>query len=174
MSFTSMNGNVDVTLPATAKANLKMRTDHGGSYSDFEMLMRPNAPPAIQDTRSRGGRYRIESDRSISATINGGGADKNQQSFLWGRKYYEDAAWVESFLTAKTEPIAATVNYTAELTAYQNAGYARSFSEFVAEVTDLHLHLLDPRIGGSRQRHRCRHRCGPTGNCSWSGTNIRR
>ena len=47
MSFTSFNGDVDVTLPASAKANLKMRSDRGDVYTDFEVqTTRPLPPPA--------------------------------------------------------------------------------------------------------------------------------
>ncbi len=37
MSFTSFNGDVDVTLPTSVKANLKMRTDHGEVLTDFDV-----------------------------------------------------------------------------------------------------------------------------------------
>jgi hypothetical protein len=37
MSFTSFNGDVDVTLPANTKASLKMRTDHGEVLTDFDV-----------------------------------------------------------------------------------------------------------------------------------------
>jgi hypothetical protein len=37
MSFTSFNGDVDVTLPPNTKANLKMRTDHGEVLTDFDV-----------------------------------------------------------------------------------------------------------------------------------------
>src|SRR5690606_34786006 len=45
MSFISYNGNVDVTLPATAKANLKLRSDNGEIFTDFDVQMRPAAAP---------------------------------------------------------------------------------------------------------------------------------
>jgi DUF4097 and DUF4098 domain-containing protein YvlB len=57
MSFTSMNGNVDVTLPPAAKADLKMRTDNGGIWSDFELQKKSSS-----------------ADRTTIATLNGGGA----------------------------------------------------------------------------------------------------
>lgn len=75
MSFTTMNANVDLTLPANAKANLKMRTDNGEVYSDFDVQLKPNTPPVVEDNRSRGGRFRIETDKSINGTINGGGPE---------------------------------------------------------------------------------------------------
>jgi hypothetical protein len=76
MSFTSMNGNIEITLPANAKANLKMRTDNGSTITEFEMQVRTN-PPTIEDTRNRGGRLRIETDRTLNGTINGGGPEIN-------------------------------------------------------------------------------------------------
>ena len=76
MSFTSLNGNVDVTLPADTKANMKLRTDNGEVYTDFEVQLKPNAAaPVVEDTRRSGGRYRINVDKSVLGAINGGGPD---------------------------------------------------------------------------------------------------
>jgi DUF4097 and DUF4098 domain-containing protein YvlB len=73
MSFTSMNGSVDVTLPSTSKANLKMRTDNGAIYTDFDIQMGPAATPVTNQDQD--GHYRIQVDRTVTATVNGGGAD---------------------------------------------------------------------------------------------------
>lgn len=76
MAFTSMNGNIDVTLPNSIKANLKMRTDNGEIYSDFDVQLRPtNTQPTVQDSRSRGGRFKLETDKNMYGTVNGGGAE---------------------------------------------------------------------------------------------------
>jgi len=80
MSFTSLNGNVDVTLPADLKANVKLRTDNGEVLTDFDVQLRASATPVIQDNRSRGGRIRIEVDRNILGSINGGGPDFTLQT----------------------------------------------------------------------------------------------
>jgi hypothetical protein len=45
MAFTSFNGDVDVTLPASAKANLRMRSDMGEIFTDFDVQIRPATPP---------------------------------------------------------------------------------------------------------------------------------
>ena len=37
MSFSTLNGEIDVTLPSNLKANVVMKTDHGEIYSDFEV-----------------------------------------------------------------------------------------------------------------------------------------
>lgn len=104
MSFTSFNGNVDVTLPASAKAALKLRSDRGDVYTDFDVQASANAPRVqTPDTRrdDRGrdrdddqkdkGKYRIEMDRSIYGTINGGGPDFELRTFN-GNIYLRKAA----------------------------------------------------------------------------------
>jgi len=79
MSFVSMNGDVDITLPGTAKANLKMRTDNGETYSDFDIQMRPGTPPQVE--RNANGRTPIQTDKTLNGTINGGGPDFDLRTF---------------------------------------------------------------------------------------------
>jgi hypothetical protein len=74
MSFSTLNGDVDVTLPANAQARLKMKTDNGEIYTDFELKLEGSSPPSVEP-RSKGGRYRVKVDHSIVGTINGGGPD---------------------------------------------------------------------------------------------------
>ncbi len=75
MAFTSMNGNIDVTLPPSLKANMKMRTDNGEIYSDFDIQIRPSNVPTTTDNRSRGGPFRVELDKNVLGAVNGGGPD---------------------------------------------------------------------------------------------------
>jgi hypothetical protein len=72
MSFTSFNGTVDVTLPRTAKANLKLRSDRGDIITDFEMQRLANVAP---QTRTDGRTNRIEINQSVYGAINGGGPE---------------------------------------------------------------------------------------------------
>ena len=65
--------------------------------------------------------------------LNGVEADKNVRAFQWGRKYYTDAAWVEQQLKPKNSP-EPKLDRVAELTAYQNAAYAREYSDFIATI----------------------------------------
>ena len=81
MAFTSLNGTVDVTLPSSTKANLRLRSDNGDIYSDFEMQLAPAAVPTIQESRSSNGRYRINRNKSIVGTINGGGPEFELRTF---------------------------------------------------------------------------------------------
>ena len=82
MAFTSFNGIVDVTLPPSVKANVKLRSDQGDVFTDFDIqLTSTREAPAVKDTRKSDGRYRIEVDRSIFGTINGGGPEFELRSF---------------------------------------------------------------------------------------------
>jgi hypothetical protein len=82
MAFTSLNGVVDVTLPAATKANLKLRTDNGRVFTDFDLSILPQASaPVVEDTRRSGGRYRIESNKVIAGGVNGGGPDIEMRTF---------------------------------------------------------------------------------------------
>lgn len=82
MAFTSLNGSVDVTLPASISANMKLRTDNGNVLTDFDLKMLPQAPSAlIEDSRQSGGRYRIEMNKFIYGAVNGGGPDIEVRTF---------------------------------------------------------------------------------------------
>ena len=75
MSFSSLNGNIDVTLPPSLKANVKMRSDNGEVYSDFDVKVDGTARPVVEENRSERGRYRVKIDRTILGSINGGGPE---------------------------------------------------------------------------------------------------
>jgi len=73
MAFTSLNGNVDVALPPAVKANLKLGSNRGDVFSDFDVQLKPGAP-ASSSARAQGrGGYRFVADRSIYGSVNGGG-----------------------------------------------------------------------------------------------------
>src|SRR5262245_21559453 len=80
MSFRSLNGAIDVTLPSTTKANLRMRSDHGDVYSDFDVQLAP-APAVVTENRDSNGRYRVSRNRSIVGSINGGGPEFELRTF---------------------------------------------------------------------------------------------
>jgi len=80
MAFTSLNGTVDVTLPAATKANLRLRSDHGDVYSDFDVQLSA-AAPVVEENRGSNGRYRISRNRSIIGAINGGGPEFELRTF---------------------------------------------------------------------------------------------
>lgn len=75
MSFTSMAGDVDVTFPATLKADLKMKTMMGDIYSDYEVAIKPTPQKVEEETEEDTGKYRVSFDKTIYGTVNGGGAE---------------------------------------------------------------------------------------------------
>ena len=83
MSFSSLNGKVDVTLPADTKARLHLKTTNGEIFSDFDVKMEPDtSKPVIEDSRGKSGRYRIRLDRgsNMYGSINGGGPEYSFQT----------------------------------------------------------------------------------------------
>ena len=83
MSFSTMNGNVDVTLPADTKANLKMRADNGEIYTDFDIKLDAQSAPVVEEQKTKSGklRRRARTDGTEQGTINGGGAEMQFTTF---------------------------------------------------------------------------------------------
>ena len=79
MAFTSLNGDIDVTLPAAVKANLRLRSDQGDVFTDFDVQVIAGA--SANRTQQRNGRVRIDVNRSIYGTVNGGGPDFELRTF---------------------------------------------------------------------------------------------
>ena len=82
MAFSSLNGDIDVTFPADLKANVSLRTDNGEVYSDFDIKVLPTSPQqTVEDNRGKGGKYRVQIDKNVRGTINGGGQDMQFKNF---------------------------------------------------------------------------------------------
>jgi hypothetical protein len=89
MAFSSLNGDIDVTFPPDLKANVTLSTDHGEVFSDFDVQLQKGAQPKVEDSRGRGGKYRVQIDNSVRGTIGGGGPEikfKNVQGNIYLRK----------------------------------------------------------------------------------------
>lgn len=80
MSFSTYNGDVDVTLPAAIKANVKLKTDRGDMFTDFDIQVDATARPTITE-KDKNGRTRVRTDRATVGTINGGGPEIQFTSF---------------------------------------------------------------------------------------------
>ncbi|HXE31581.1 MAG TPA: hypothetical protein VN515_07255 [Terriglobales bacterium] len=85
-SFSSLNGNIDVTLPADVKANVRMKTDQGDIYMDdgFNFQTSRTAPAdsgGNNGQRDSNGMYRVKVDRTIYGTLNGGGPELRFENF---------------------------------------------------------------------------------------------
>ncbi len=76
MSFTTLNGKIDVTIPGDTKARLRLKTENGSVFSDFDVKMEPDtSKPIVEDARGQGGKYRIRMDKNVYGSINGGGPE---------------------------------------------------------------------------------------------------
>ena len=79
MAFSTLNGDVDVTMPADLRATLRMRSDNGEIYSDFDVQL--GAPEAKVSQGRSGGRYRLEVEREVRGTVGGGGPEIQLRTF---------------------------------------------------------------------------------------------
>jgi hypothetical protein len=73
MAFTNLNGDIEIKLPASIKANIEAKSENGEVYSDFDIKIVSNSkkPTATKVN----GYYRISKDGTVYGTINGGGSD---------------------------------------------------------------------------------------------------
>jgi hypothetical protein len=70
-SLSSLNGDITLTLPAAARAELHLDTAQGEITSDFELDIKPSKP-MIERKEGRGG-VSVRMEDVIVATVNGGG-----------------------------------------------------------------------------------------------------
>ncbi|MBS1663362.1 MAG: DUF4097 family beta strand repeat protein [Bacteroidetes bacterium] len=73
MAFSTLSGQVDVTFPAELKSNVKLKTDQGGIFTDFDIAVDKTAPN-VKKTES-GHMYKIVVDEWVYGKINGGGPE---------------------------------------------------------------------------------------------------
>ena len=81
LSFSTMNGDIDVTLPADVKANLKMKSEQGEIYSDFDINMTRQPAKAEAAEKTEQGKYRIAFDKALYGIVNGGGQEMGFNTF---------------------------------------------------------------------------------------------
>ena len=82
MSFSSMNGDIDVTFPASLKCDVKIKNDMGDVYSDFE-IQKVDKPREMLEENKRGqdGKYRVKIESAFYGSINGGGPEYSFANF---------------------------------------------------------------------------------------------
>jgi len=73
MAFTSLNGDLDITFPSNLVANIKAKTDNGEIFTDYEIKMTRDIKK--EEKRTSTGVYKVNVDKWITGTINGGGAE---------------------------------------------------------------------------------------------------
>ena len=87
MAFSTLNGDVKVTLPADTKANLKLKSDNGDVFSDFDIDI--DKTPSKVNKTTEPGMYKIKKDDWVYGKINGGGPEmmmKNMQGDIYVKK----------------------------------------------------------------------------------------
>jgi DUF4097 and DUF4098 domain-containing protein YvlB len=87
MAFSTLNGNVDVTFPASLKASVKLKSDRGDIYTDFDVVTDPHKPEVIRADAK--GMYSIKIEDWVYGKINGGGPQflmKNMNGSIYIRK----------------------------------------------------------------------------------------
>jgi len=82
LSLITLNGDVDITLPAATKASFKLKIDNQGEiYSDFELALQSKTEKSVEDKRLHGGRYQVKIDKTVTGSINGGGQEITLKTF---------------------------------------------------------------------------------------------
>ena len=69
--FRTVNGHVDVTLPASLSADLRLKSMNGGLYTDFETTPLPSKATGER----RNGRFTYRADRYASVRVGKGGPE---------------------------------------------------------------------------------------------------
>jgi hypothetical protein len=78
MGFSNLNGRIDVTLPADAKANLKLKSGDGKMFSDFDIDIDKTAPKL--ETKNEDHFHQIKIDDWVLGKVNGGGPEIMMES----------------------------------------------------------------------------------------------
>ena len=73
MAFSTLNGKIDVTFPASLKANVKLKSEKGDVFTDFDVTITKQNPTVNKTTE--GHMSRITIDDWVLGKINGGGAE---------------------------------------------------------------------------------------------------
>jgi hypothetical protein len=83
MSFVTLNGNVEVTLPASTRADLNLKIDQQGDiFTDFDIATQAPRPASTEPgSRGKDGRYVLKVDRAVRGAINGGGPVMTLKTF---------------------------------------------------------------------------------------------
>lgn len=79
MAFSTLNGKVDVTLPGNANVALKMKSDRGNVYSDFDVALSKGQPKVTRT--SQNGLTHLSTDDWTYGKINSGGAEVMMKTF---------------------------------------------------------------------------------------------
>jgi DUF4097 and DUF4098 domain-containing protein YvlB len=80
MSFTSFNGDVDITLPASLAADLLVSSQQGDVFTDFDVTAQQD-PARVERNGDANGVYRVRMQRFTRYAIGGGGPEIQLRTF---------------------------------------------------------------------------------------------
>lgn len=87
MAFSTYHGTVDITIPSSTKADLKLKSDQGEILTGFDVKLKEKNP--VVKNNGQGGVYKVNVDNWVMGSINGGGAEiiaKNHDGDIYIRK----------------------------------------------------------------------------------------
>jgi DUF4097 and DUF4098 domain-containing protein YvlB len=79
MAFSTLNGDVDLTLPADANVNVVLRSDNGDIFSDFDVQLE-RKPAQIESDRKKG-KFHVSIARDLAGKIGAGGPELFLKTF---------------------------------------------------------------------------------------------
>jgi len=74
MAFSTLNGDVDVTFPPSLKATVRLQSDNGEIFSDFDVALATETVKG-PESRKEKGRFHVIVSREMVGEINGGGPE---------------------------------------------------------------------------------------------------
>ena len=81
MAFSNLNGKLDVTLPKSIKANVKIKSDRGEIFTDFDLKSNPQKAKVTKGKATKSGAYKVKVENWITGSINGGGPEISFKTF---------------------------------------------------------------------------------------------
>lgn len=79
MSFSSFNGDVEVSFPPDLQADLVISGGRGDVLTEFDFNLE-QSQPSVEESGG-GGRYRVRIEREVRATVGGGGPEMYFKTF---------------------------------------------------------------------------------------------
>jgi hypothetical protein len=80
MAFTSVNGKIDVLFPAEVKANVKLKSDRGEMFSDFDIAVDKTQPKIEKNTEDH--YYSVKIEDWVYGKLNGGGPEMMMKTMM--------------------------------------------------------------------------------------------
>jgi hypothetical protein len=77
MAFSTLNGDVDVTFPGDLKASVRLQSDNGEIYSDFDVELTTENFRGQEEKPGKAGkgRFHVIVSREMTGKVNGGGPE---------------------------------------------------------------------------------------------------